>query len=85
MIRKLVSASLVAATLAGGALATTTSAQAGGYGYGGGCLAVATAVAMATPIRPSYSYTYQPTCYYETRRVNDSYGYYRYVRVRVCR
>ena len=83
MFSKLISASLVAATLAGAALITTTSAQAGGYGYGGG-------YHQSYDYQPSYSYQdsytyYQPTCFYQKQRVSDGYGYYHYERVRICR
>ena len=91
MLKSLLSASLVAATLAGATLATTGTAEAR-YGRHGAFAAGAALgfLGGAVLASPGYGYGYSERAYYEPAcwskkvRVYDGYGYY-WKRVRVCR
>jgi hypothetical protein len=91
MFRKILSASLLAATLAGASLASVGTAEAR-YGRHGAFAAGAALgfLGGAVLASPGYGYGYYeptyyaPTCWFKKVRVYDGYDYY-WKRVRVCR
>jgi hypothetical protein len=91
MIKTLLSAAVVATTLAGATLASTDTAEAR-WGRGG-AFAAGAAVGLlggALLAGPSYGYVepgyyYEPTCFWKKKRFFDGYGGYYVKRVRICR
>ncbi len=93
MFKKIITASLVAATLAGASLAATGTAEAhwhsGGFGAGlvGGLVGGALLGAAVEPhyyAGPAYYYG-GPRCFVRTRRIWDTPHAYHYANVTVCR
>ena len=90
MFKKVLAASLLAATLAGASLASVGTAEAR-YGRNGAFAAGAALgfLGGAVLAAPRYGYGYYeptyyaPTCWFKKVRVYDGYGYY-WKRVRVC-
>ena len=96
MYKSILSAALVAGTVAATSLAATGSAEAG-YGRNGAFAAGAAlglfgGALIAT--QPSYGYGYgygyrpvyyEPACFWTTQEVYDGYGYAHFRKVRVCR
>ena len=94
MFRKILTGVLVAATLAGAAVATTGSAEAR-YGRGG-AFAAGTGLGLLGGVLAGAAYNnyyddgyeaapvyYYRSCHIERRRVHDYYGWH-WIRVRVC-
>ena len=99
MVRKLLTVSVLAATLAGASLAATGTAEAR-YGRGG-AFAAGAAVGLlggALLAAPAYGYGYgyapgpgyyepayyAPACFWQKQRWYDAYGYAHVRKVRVC-
>jgi hypothetical protein len=100
MIRKLLTASVLAATLVGASLASTGTAEAR-WGRGGAFAAGAAVGVLGGALlaAPAYGYGYgpgyyaapapvyyEPACFWRKQRLYDAYGYPAgWQRVRVCR